>query len=89
MAIGDGLVDPINQLDYGYFLYSIGLVDENQAQYFHDGANQTAELINQGDYIAAFHVSFRALRSFHLASSSSSASALPPAPPARHASLFY
>ena len=56
MAIGDGLVDPINQLDYGDFLYSIGLVDANQAQFFHDGANQTAELIEQEDYLAAFQV---------------------------------
>ena len=74
MAIGDGLVDPINQLDYGYFLYSIGLVDENQAQYFHDGANQTAELINQGDYIGAFRVSFRATRLFVLLEPSSALS---------------
>ncbi len=29
LAIGDGLCDPQNQLDYGDFLYQVGLLDES------------------------------------------------------------
>ena len=28
LAIGDGLCDPPNQMDYGDFLYQVGLLDE-------------------------------------------------------------
>jgi vitellogenic carboxypeptidase-like protein len=29
LAIGDGLVDPPNQIDYGDFLYQVGLLDDS------------------------------------------------------------
>ena len=29
LAIGDGLSDPIHQMDYGDFLFQTGFVDEN------------------------------------------------------------
>ena len=29
LAIGDGLCDPLHQMDYGDFLYQVGLLDES------------------------------------------------------------
>lgn len=34
LAIGDGLYDPSQQLDYGDHLYQIGLADEMQMEHF-------------------------------------------------------
>ncbi len=34
MAIGDGLCDPETMTDYGDFLVSIGLIDEDDRDYF-------------------------------------------------------
>ena len=53
MAIGDGWVDPINQVDYGDFLYNVGLADAKQRQVFDAIATETVDLINQGDLVAA------------------------------------
>ena len=33
MAIGDGLIDPVNQWDYGQVMYQFGLIDERQLEY--------------------------------------------------------
>ena len=57
IAIGDGLVDPINQLDYGTMLYNVGLIDSQQQVYFTEKAQETADLINQEKFLEAFHVS--------------------------------
>ena len=54
MAIGDGFVDPINQVDYSEYFYNVGLIDAKQSEQFRDAATQTAELINRGDLEAAF-----------------------------------
>ncbi|XP_043203971.1 venom serine carboxypeptidase-like [Amphibalanus amphitrite] len=54
MAIGDGFVDPINQVDYSEYFYNVGLVDAKQSEQFHDVATQTVDLINQGDLAEAF-----------------------------------
>ena len=55
MAIGCGYVDPINQVDYGDFLYNIGLIGANQRDEFHAIATETIDLINQGDLLSAFY----------------------------------
>jgi hypothetical protein len=34
MAIGDGLCDPETMTDYGDFLFGIGLIDEDDRDYF-------------------------------------------------------
>jgi hypothetical protein len=34
MAIGDGLCDPESMTDYGDFLFGIGLIDEDDRDYF-------------------------------------------------------
>ena len=54
MSIGDGFVDPINQADFGDFLYNVGLIDTNQREEFHAYATEAVDLINQGDLVSAF-----------------------------------
>ena len=36
LAIGDGLCDPSHQLDYGDFLYQVGLLDEADRDLVHE-----------------------------------------------------
>ncbi|XP_037073484.1 LOW QUALITY PROTEIN: probable serine carboxypeptidase CPVL [Pollicipes pollicipes] len=55
MAIGDGLVDPINQLYYGDILYNIGFIDDKQLVYFRQQADETANLIEEGKLLEAFY----------------------------------
>ncbi|KAF2347083.1 Peptidase S10 serine carboxypeptidase, partial [Trinorchestia longiramus] len=45
MAIGDGLCDPVTMLDYGDFLYDIGLLDEVQRNMFRQKQVVTRTLI--------------------------------------------
>ncbi|RWS25515.1 putative serine carboxypeptidase CPVL-like protein [Leptotrombidium deliense] len=53
MAIGNGLCDPINQLDYGSYWYQLGLIDEPQQAYLYAKQNETINLIKQGKYLEA------------------------------------
>lgn len=48
LAIGDGLTDPVNQLDYGDLLYQIALLDGNQRDVFHNIEDKTRDFIKQG-----------------------------------------
>jgi vitellogenic carboxypeptidase-like protein len=53
IAIGNGWIDPINMLDYGSFLKSIGLIDENQINYFYYLQNETVSQILKGNFLNA------------------------------------
>lgn len=44
--LGNPLVDPLTQVDYGGYLYQHGLVDYNQSQYFKDRESSIRSLIN-------------------------------------------
>lgn len=48
MAIGDGLVDPINQWFYGDFLYQNGFVDENDKNRLNDLSEEAVKLLREG-----------------------------------------
>ena len=54
MAIGDGLIDPYNQWDYGSAMYQFGLIDEEELE----SANLLTELardaIARKDYLIAY-----------------------------------
>ena len=54
LAIGDGLCDPINQLDYGHFLYNVGLVSARARDQLLQLQNKTAEYIHRGQLEKAF-----------------------------------
>ena len=56
IAIGNGYIDPLNMLDIGSFLLSIGLIDEEEAIYFYDIQNRTAEAIKNRDFKQAFRL---------------------------------
>lgn len=61
LAIGNGLSDPENQLQYGDYLYQIGLLDFNGRDQFHEYEQKGRELIQQKKFIDAFDVFDRLL----------------------------
>ncbi|XP_033182920.1 venom serine carboxypeptidase [Bombus vancouverensis nearcticus] len=56
LAIGNGLTDPLNQLEYGDYLYQIGLVDLNGRNQIHTYEKKGKDLIKKGKYIEAFNL---------------------------------
>jgi len=56
LAIGNGLVDPGNQLHYGDYLYQLGLIDSEQREYFRSEEERGRSLIAAADWMGAFHV---------------------------------
>jgi vitellogenic carboxypeptidase-like protein len=56
MSIGDGLTDPINQYQYGDFLYQIGLIDAVQKEHVDLQTSLMRYKIEQQQYIDAFHI---------------------------------
>ena len=56
MAIGDGLVDPYNQWDYGPAMYKMGLIDERELEYINLLTELAREAIRQGQYRQAYSI---------------------------------
>ena len=56
MAIGDGLCDPETMTDYGDFLFGIGLIDEDDRDYFAKVAKLQQDYIKQQKWFQAFQV---------------------------------
>lgn len=56
MAIGDGLIDPYNQWDYGPAMYQMGLIDEGQLEYVNLLTALAREAIRQGQYRQAYSI---------------------------------
>ncbi|KAK9877390.1 hypothetical protein WA026_017786 [Henosepilachna vigintioctopunctata] len=54
LAIGNGLSDTINQLNYGDFLYQVGLIDANVQKNMREVEDRVAELIRIEKYEEAF-----------------------------------
>ncbi|KAI8441867.1 hypothetical protein MSG28_005551 [Choristoneura fumiferana] len=53
MAIGNGYCDPVNQLDYGNYLYQHGLLDDNQRTTFENLQSKLMREINIGNWSKA------------------------------------
>ncbi|KOB76530.1 Carboxypeptidase [Operophtera brumata] len=53
LAIGNGYCDPINQLDYGSYLYQHGLLDNNQRDVFKQYQDQIKQLIRRESWVRA------------------------------------
>ncbi|CAK1552395.1 unnamed protein product [Leptosia nina] len=51
MALGNAYCDPINQLDYGSYLYQIGLIDTNERNLFYEIQTNITELIKAQNWI--------------------------------------
>ncbi|GAB6024727.1 hypothetical protein CHUAL_009859 [Chamberlinius hualienensis] len=54
-AIGDALIDPATQFDYGDYLFNVGLIDKYQLQLFYQQQIEMVENIAIGDYMAALY----------------------------------
>ncbi|VVC29668.1 Serine carboxypeptidase, serine active site,Serine carboxypeptidases, histidine active [Cinara cedri] len=55
LAIGNGLIDPTNQMVYSEFLYQHGLIDEGGKQRFEDLENAARSRIAAGNFTGAYH----------------------------------
>ena len=56
IAIGDGLCDPQTMFRYGEYLYQIGLLDENQRDFFNSEEKKAVKYIENGQYFDAFKI---------------------------------
>lgn len=56
LSIGNGLSDPLHQLDYGDYLYQLGLIDSNGRDQFVALQNKGADCIKAKDFKGAFEV---------------------------------
>ena len=57
LAIGDGLCDPIHQMDYGDFLFQVGFVDENGRNMLQNMTQLTKQYIKSRSWERATDVS--------------------------------
>ncbi|XP_037039036.1 venom serine carboxypeptidase-like isoform X2 [Bradysia coprophila] len=53
LAIGNGLSDPINQMQYGDYFYQLGLIDTNGLTTFKDIEREIADCIEKRDFEGA------------------------------------
>ncbi len=56
MAVGNGLIDPYNQWDYGPAMYQMGLIDQRQLEYVNLLTALAREAIRQGQYRQAYSI---------------------------------
>lgn len=56
LAIGNGLSDPVHQLNYGDYLYQLGLIDSNGLSEFNEYEKRGIDCINKKDFDCAFDV---------------------------------
>jgi vitellogenic carboxypeptidase-like protein len=56
MAIGDGLIDPYNEWDYGPAMYQFGLIDEHQLEYVNLQTQLARNAIRLGQFSLAYDI---------------------------------
>ncbi|KAG5880352.1 hypothetical protein JTB14_025771 [Gonioctena quinquepunctata] len=56
LSIGNGLSDPEHQLNYGDYLYQLGLIDDNMQKIFQDQEQQGIKYIQNKQFDKAFEV---------------------------------
>ncbi|XP_075589325.1 putative serine carboxypeptidase CPVL [Dermatophagoides farinae] len=61
LAIGDGLSDPRHMLDYGDYLYQVGLIDEIQRAHFKEEQRLAIKYIDDGQMLKAAQIFDRLL----------------------------
>jgi len=62
VAIGDGFSDPENMLNYGTYLYNVGLIDEKERSHFHREEQAVRDAIKKKDWMSAFEVNKKSAR---------------------------
>ena len=65
LAIGDGLSDPIHQMDYGDFLFQTGFVDENDRDILKNMSKTTRDYIKAQSWGKAADVSWLLISKFN------------------------
>lgn len=66
LAIGSGIIDPVNMLNYGDILYQNGMIDSNGLNIFKEYEKDAIESINKKDYSKAlFHIDHLILNMFY------------------------
>ncbi|CAG9865146.1 unnamed protein product [Phyllotreta striolata] len=56
MAIGNGLCDPVHQLNYGGYLYEIGLIDKHGRTQFAEYERKGINYIKKKEFLKAFEI---------------------------------
>ncbi|XP_052893201.1 vitellogenic carboxypeptidase-like [Anopheles moucheti] len=56
MAIGNGYSDPVNQLNYGEYLYQLGLIDSNALERFEQDEQTVTACLAKDNYRCAFEI---------------------------------
>ncbi|KAJ6644320.1 Venom serine carboxypeptidase [Pseudolycoriella hygida] len=56
LAMGNGLSDPVNQINYGEYLYQLGLIDTNGLNMFNEHQKKGVDCIHKRDFECAFNV---------------------------------
>lgn len=56
VAIGNGLSDPLHQLEYGDYLYQLGLIDTIGQATFHEYEEKGRDFIKKKDFGSAFEI---------------------------------
>jgi vitellogenic carboxypeptidase-like protein len=65
MAIGDGLIDPYNEWDYGPVMYQVGLIDERQLEYVNLQTRLARNAIELKQYLEAYALFSQVLDEFY------------------------
>lgn len=56
LAIGNGWIDPVHQLNYADYLYQLGFIDSNGHSQFIQSQNQAIDCIQRRDFQCAFDI---------------------------------
>lgn len=56
LAIGNGYSDPLNQIDYGDYLFQLGLIDSNAKDRFDRDEADAVNCVKNNDYDCAFKI---------------------------------
>lgn len=57
IILGAPFVDPVSMIDFGEYMYNIGLIDENGKAYFDQKYAEAKDLISKGKWIEVDSVS--------------------------------
>lgn len=57
IILGAPFVDPVSMIDFGEYMYSIGLIDENGKAYFDQKYAEAKDLISKGKWLEVDSVS--------------------------------
>jgi vitellogenic carboxypeptidase-like protein len=63
IAIGNGVTDPVHQINFGDYYYNLGFIDKNALATFNQFQNAALSYIAQGNYVTAMEYAFYLINS--------------------------